>query len=126
MKSPATRLVVTRFAVATGPVRPPATGASCACAQEIAIGVPVSLTGVYAFVGTAAVKGMQMAVDEINAASEAGPGRTLKLVVVDDGSNTNQTITLVNRLATLLGWRIEYVAGEDGFRTAELTGITNR
>ena len=77
------------------------TSASSACAQEIAIGVPVSLTGVYAFVGTAAVKGLQMAVDEINAGGEAGPGRTLKLVVADDGSNTNQTITLVNRLANV-------------------------
>jgi len=55
----------------------------------------------HAFVGTAAVKGLQMAVDEINAGSEAGPGRTLKLVIADDGSNTNQTITLVNRLANV-------------------------
>ena len=78
-----------------------ATVVSSASAQEIAIGVPVSLTGVYAFVGTAAVKGLQMAVDEINAGSEAGPGRTLKLVIADDGSNTNQTITLVNRLANV-------------------------
>ncbi len=78
-----------------------ATAVSSVSAQEIAIGVPVSLTGVYAFVGTAAVKGLQMAVDEINAGSEAGPGRTLKLVIVDDGSNTNQTITLVNRLANV-------------------------
>jgi len=78
-----------------------ATVVSSVSAQEIAIGVPVSLTGVYAFVGTAAVKGLQMAVDEINAGSEAGPGRTLKLVIADDGSNTNQTITLVNRLANV-------------------------
>ena len=78
-----------------------ASSASSVSAQEISIGVPVSLTGVYAFVGTAAVKGLQMAVDEINAGSEAGPGRTLKLVVADDGSNTNQTITLVNRLANI-------------------------
>ena len=70
-------------------------------AEEITIGVPVSLTGVYAFVGTAAVKGLQHAVDEINAGSELGAGRTIKLVVVDDGSNTNQAITLVNRLATV-------------------------
>ena len=78
-----------------------ATAVSTVSAQEIAIGVPVSLTGVYAFVGTAAVKGLQMAVDEINAGSEAGPGRTLKLVIADDGSNTNQTITLVNRMANV-------------------------
>lgn len=78
-----------------------AAGASQVSAQEITIGVPVSLTGVYAFVGTAAVKGLQMAVDEINAGSEAGTGRTLKLVIADDGSNTTQTITLVNRMATV-------------------------
>ena len=78
-----------------------AAGVSQVSAQEITIGVPVSLTGVYAFVGTAAVKGLQMAVDEINAGSEAGPGRTLKLVIADDGSNTTQTITLVNRMATV-------------------------
>ncbi len=78
-----------------------AAGVSQVSAQEITIGVPVSLTGVYAFVGTAAVKGLQMAVDEINAGSEAGTGRTLKLVIADDGSNTTQTITLVNRMATV-------------------------
>ena len=78
-----------------------ATGASSIQAQEITIGVPVSLTGVYAFVGTAAVKGLQHAVDEINAGNELGGGRTIKLIVVDDGSNTNQAITLVNRLATV-------------------------
>ena len=78
-----------------------ATGASSLQAQEITIGVPVSLTGVYAFVGTAAVKGLQHAVDEINAGNELGGGRTIKLIVVDDGSNTNQAITLVNRLATV-------------------------
>ena len=70
-------------------------------AEEITIGVPVSMTGVYAFVGTAAVKGLQHAVDEINAGNELGVGRSIKLVVVDDGSNTNQAITLVNRLATV-------------------------
>ena len=78
-----------------------ATGASFVSAQEITIGVPVSLTGVYAFVGTAAVKGLQHAVDEINAGNELGAGRSIKLIVVDDGSNTNQAITLVNRLATV-------------------------
>ena len=72
-----------------------------ASAQEILIGVPVSLTGVYAFVGTAAVRGLQMAVDEMNAGNELGPGRSIKLVIADDGSNTNQAITLVNRLANV-------------------------
>ncbi len=70
-------------------------------AEEITIGAPMSLTGVYAFVGTSAVKGMQLAFDEINAGNELGAGRTIKLIVADDGSNTNQAITLVNRMATV-------------------------
>lgn len=70
-------------------------------AEEILIGVPVSLTGTYAFVGTAAVKGLQHAVDEINSGNELGAGRSIKLVIVDDGSNNNQAITLVNRLANV-------------------------
>ena len=78
-----------------------ATALSSVCAEEITIGVPVSLTGVYAFVGNAAVKGLQQAVDEINAGNELGAGRTIKLVIADDGSNNNQAITLVNRLANI-------------------------
>ena len=78
-----------------------ATAMSSVCAEEITIGVPVSLTGVYAFVGNAAVKGLQQAVDEINAGNELGAGRTIKLVIADDGSNNNQAITLVNRLANI-------------------------
>ena len=74
---------------------------SSVSAQEIVIGVPVSLTGVYAFVGNAAVKGLQQAVDEINAGNELGAGRTIKLVIADDGSNNNQAITLVNRMANI-------------------------
>ena len=78
-----------------------ATALSSVCAEEITIGVPVSLTGVYAFVGNATVKGLQQAVDEINAGNELGAGRTIKLVIADDGSNNNQAITLVNRLANI-------------------------
>jgi branched-chain amino acid transport system substrate-binding protein len=78
-----------------------AAATSSASAEEILIGVPVSLTGTYAFVGTAAVKGLQMAIDEANASKELGPDRTIKLIVADDGSNTNQAITLVNRLANV-------------------------
>ena len=75
-----------------------ATGAS---AQEILIGVPASLTGTYAFVGTAALKGLQHAIDEVNTNKELGAGRSIKLVVADDGSNNNQSITLVNRLVNV-------------------------
>lgn len=72
-----------------------------ASAQEILIGVPASLTGTYAFVGTAALKGLQHAVDEINTNKELGAGRSIKLIVADDGSNNNQSITLVNRLVNV-------------------------
>lgn len=75
--------------------------ALAASAQEILIGVPASLTGTYAFVGTAALRGLQHAVDEINTNKELGAGRTIKLVVADDGSNNNQSITLVNRLVNV-------------------------
>lgn len=75
-----------------------ATGAS---AQEILIGVPASLTGTYAFVGTAALRGLQHAIDEVNTNKELGAGRSIKLVVADDGSNNNQSITLVNRLVNV-------------------------
>ncbi len=77
------------------------TALSSVSAQEIVIGVPVSLTGTYAFVGNAAVKGLQQAVDEINAGNELGAGRTIKLLIADDGSNNNQAITLVNRMANI-------------------------
>jgi signal transduction histidine kinase len=35
--------------------------------------------------------------------------------------DTGMGMTLVNRLATLLGWRIDYVVGSDGARTALIT-----
>jgi branched-chain amino acid transport system substrate-binding protein len=69
-------------------------------AEDIVIGAPVSLTGTYGYVGTDAVKGMQLAIDDINATNKLGDGRKLKLMVEDDGSDRNQAITLINRLAS--------------------------
>jgi len=74
------------------------TGAS---SQEIPIGAPASLTGSYAFVGTAALRGLQHAIDEVNTNKELGAGRSIKLFVADDGSNNNQSTTLVNRLVNV-------------------------
>lgn len=76
-----------------------ATTAISAHAEDIVIGVPASLTGPLGFIGTAAVKGMQMAVEEINAARELGPNRAVKLVVGDDAGDRNQSITLATRMA---------------------------
>lgn len=77
-----------------------AVASTSALAEDLVIGAPVSLTGVYAFVGKAAVRGMELAVDEVNASKEMGGDRRFKLLVEDDGSNNNQAITLVNKFAT--------------------------
>jgi branched-chain amino acid transport system substrate-binding protein len=69
-------------------------------AQELVIGGVLSLTGPYAFVGKSAIRGMELAIEEINTANQAGPGRKLKLAVEDDGSNNNQAITLLTKFAT--------------------------
>jgi len=76
-----------------------ATGTTAATAEEFIIGVPISLTGVYGFVGKSAIRGMELAAEEINSGKELGP-HTLKLVIEDDGSVNNQTITLLNKFAT--------------------------
>lgn len=71
-----------------------------AVAQEILIGGVLSMTGPYAFVGKSAIRGMELAVEEINASKSMGGGRTLKLATEDDGSNNNQAITLLTKFAT--------------------------
>jgi len=71
-----------------------------AVAQELVIGGVLSLTGPYAFVGKSAIRGMEMAVEEVNASKVMGGNRTLKLVTEDDGSNNNQAITLLTKFAT--------------------------
>jgi branched-chain amino acid transport system substrate-binding protein len=76
-----------------------ATGTTAATAEEFIIGVPISLTGIYGFVGKAAIRGMELAAEEINSGKELGP-HTLKLAIEDDGSVNNQTITLLNKFAT--------------------------
>ena len=78
-----------------------ATATSPVLSQEILIGVPISQTGIYAFVGNAAIRGMQQAVDEINTGNELGGGRKIKLLIADDGSSNTQVVTLATRMATV-------------------------
>ncbi len=68
-------------------------------AEEFILGAPLSLTGTYGYIGPDVQKGMMQAIEEINASGGAGAGRTLKLIVEDDGSDRNQSITLARRMA---------------------------
>ena len=77
-----------------------AMGPSLALAEDLVIGGVLSLTGPYAFVGKSAIRGMEMAIEEVNASKTLGGSRTLKLVTEDDGSNNNQAITLLTKFAT--------------------------
>lgn len=68
-------------------------------AEDVVIGSPLSLTGLYAFVGTDVQRGMQVAAEEVNASGELGAGRQLKIRFEDDAGDRNQAITLMSRFA---------------------------
>jgi len=70
-----------------------------ALAQEIPIGVPMALTGPYAFVGVPARNGIVLALEEANANGVLGAAR-IKIIGEDTASDKSQAITLTNRLAT--------------------------
>jgi branched-chain amino acid transport system substrate-binding protein len=63
----------------------------------IKIGMVTSLTGNYTPLGTGNKQGAQLVVDQVNARGGIN-GRKLELVMLDDGTNPNQTITHVNTL----------------------------
>jgi len=65
--------------------------------EPIKIGALTSLTGVFTSWGIPSSKGMQLAVDEINAAGGVD-GRMLELVVVDDQSNPEEAVIAFERL----------------------------
>lgn len=67
-------------------------------AQEIVIGIPMALTGPYAFVGVPIRNGAVMALEEAEAQGRL-PGVKLKLIVEDDASDKAQAISLTNRFA---------------------------
>ena len=66
--------------------------------QELTIGVPMALTGPYAFVGVPITNGVQLAAEQANAKGGIH-GAKLKLLVQDDASDKAQVITLVTRMA---------------------------
>ena len=66
-------------------------------AQDMTIVSLQSMTGGAAFVGVPVAEGIQMAVDESNAAGELGAGRKINLIVADDATDRTQTQTLMAR-----------------------------
>ena len=65
--------------------------------EPIKIGALTSLTGNFAPWGIQASDGMQLAVDEINAAGGVG-GRMLELVITDDQSNAEEAVSGLERM----------------------------
>jgi branched-chain amino acid transport system substrate-binding protein len=68
-------------------------------AQEIAIGVPMALTGPYAFVGVPVRNGIMLALEEADAKGVLGA--KLRIILEDTASEKSQAISLTNRLATI-------------------------
>lgn len=71
------------------------TGTS-AMADEIRIGMPLALTGVFAFAGVPSREGLELAAEEVNASKLLGD-RKLVLEVEDTASDKTQAIALVDR-----------------------------
>lgn len=67
-------------------------------AQEQVIGIPMAVTGPYAFVGVPVRNGIVMGLEEADAAGRLG-GTKLKLVLEDTASDKAQAISLTNRMA---------------------------
>jgi branched-chain amino acid transport system substrate-binding protein len=72
-----------------------ALAASQAAAQEQVVGVPMALTGPYAFVGVPVRNGALLGMEEVGAQR----GLKLRTIVEDDASEKGQAITLANRMA---------------------------
>ena len=70
-----------------------------AAAQEIPIGVPMALTGPYAFVGVPIRNGIVLALEEANAANTLGA--KIRIIGEDTASDKGQAISLTNRLASV-------------------------
>jgi branched-chain amino acid transport system substrate-binding protein len=64
-------------------------------AQEQTVGIPMALTGPYAFVGVPVRNGVVLGLEEM----AAQHGLKLKTIVEDDASEKGQAITLANRMA---------------------------
>jgi branched-chain amino acid transport system substrate-binding protein len=68
-------------------------------AQEVKLGVVMSNTGTYAFVGTPVINAIRMAFDEMQASNYFGATK-VTLMVEDNRSNTQEAISLLTRMAT--------------------------
>ena len=64
---------------------------------DIPVGVPMALTGPYAFVGVPIRNGIVTALEQANAGGKLW-GR-IRIIEADDGSDKGQAVTLTNRLA---------------------------
>ena len=71
---------------------------SAAWADDVKIGVVVSETSTYAFVGVPLVNGMKMAAEEITAA-DGWSGNTVEIVYQDNRSDKQEAISLITRMA---------------------------
>jgi branched-chain amino acid transport system substrate-binding protein len=72
---------------------------SQAQAQEVKLGVVMSNTGTYAFVGTPVINAVRMAFDEMQASNYFGATK-VSLMVEDNRSNTQEALSLLTRMAT--------------------------
>ncbi len=72
-------------------------GAHIAMAEEIAIGVPVALTGPLAYIGAPYLKGIQLAVEQANDA-DMFRDKDVVLVIGDNASDRTQSVTLTQRM----------------------------
>ncbi len=68
-------------------------------AQEVKLGVVMSNTGTYAFVGTPVINAVRMAFDEMQASNYFGATK-VTLMVEDNRSNTQEALALITRMAT--------------------------
>jgi branched-chain amino acid transport system substrate-binding protein len=72
--------------------------ASAALAQEVKIGVVLSNTGTFAFVGAPVINAIKLAYEELIAANYFGNTK-VTLMVEDNRSDRAEAITLINRMA---------------------------
>ena len=68
-------------------------------AQEVKLGVVMSNTGTFAFVGTPVINAIRMAFDEMQASNYFGSTK-VTLMVEDNRSNTQEALALLTRMAT--------------------------
>ncbi|MDA0924600.1 MAG: ABC transporter substrate-binding protein [Proteobacteria bacterium] len=78
-------------------------------ADDVTIGVVVSTTSTYAFVGQPLVNGMRLAADELTA-SDGWGGNTVQILYEDNRSDRQEAIALITRMAVSEGADIVIVS----------------